>query len=84
MFSIYLPSHRENERAHTHTHSLQIDKINGKIKCYVYQENRFIQSGLFSMEFGEDKERTGKVRNEALGGRMESISKKKWPVTCSK
>ena len=31
----------------------------------------------FSMEFGEDKERTGKVRNEALGGRMESISKKK-------
>ena len=30
----------------------------------------------FSMEFGEDKERTGKVRNEALGGRMESISKR--------
>ena len=61
MFSIYLPSHREN--AHTHTLILQIDKINGKIKCYVYQENRFIQSGVFSMEFGEDKERTGKVRN---------------------
>ena len=65
-----------NVHTHTHTHSLQIDKINGKIKCYVYQENRFIQSGLFSMEFGEDKERTGKVRNEALGGRMESISKR--------
>ena len=76
MFSIYLPSHREN--AHTHTHSLlQIDKINGKIKCYVYQENRVIQSGVFSMEFGEDKERTGMFR-------MESVSKKKWLVTCSK
>ena len=64
MFSIYLPSHRENAHTHTHTHSLlQIDKINGKIKWYVYQENRVIQSGVFSMEFGEDKERTGKVRN---------------------
>ena len=61
MFSIYLPSHREN--AHTHTHSLlQIDKINGKIKWYVYKKI-VIQSGVFSMEFGEDKKRTGKVRN---------------------
>ena len=74
MFSIYLPSHRENAHRHTHTHThthclLQIDKINGKFKWYVYKKI-VIQSGVFSMEFGEDKERTGMFR-------MESVSKKK-------